>query len=129
MPNYTILLAEDNPINQTLLLRFLTKQGHNVKVAANGRIAVDEWEQAEYDIILMDVMMPEMDGLEATREIRAKEQTKGGHTPILAITANAMEGDREICINAGMDDYMSKPVKLDQLVGKIESVIATVKNG
>ena len=126
MPTYTILLAEDNPINQTLLLRFLSKQGHAVTVAGNGQIALDAWQKAPFDIILMDVMMPDMDGLEATRAIRAAEATRGGHIPILAITANAMEGDREICLAAGMDDYLSKPVKLDQLIVKMDEVIGTL---
>lgn len=131
MSAYSILLAEDNPINQTLLVRFLSKQGHTVKVAENGRIAVEAWAQAltqsPYDIILMDVMMPEMDGLDATRLIREREKAEGGHTPIVAITANAMDGDREICLESGMDDYLAKPVKLDQLVAKIETVIASAQ--
>ena len=105
-----ILVAEDNPINQKLAVRVLQKQGHSSVVANNGREAIAIWEQQPFDAILMDVMMPEMDGLVATTEIREREKATGKHIPIIAITANAMVGDREKCLAAGMDDYISKPV-------------------
>lgn len=105
-----ILVAEDNPINQKLAVRVLQKQGHTSVVANNGREAIETWEQQSFDAILMDVMMPEMDGLVATAEIRRREKVTGKHIPIIAITANAMVGDREKCLAAGMDDYISKPV-------------------
>ncbi len=107
-----ILLVEDNLVNQKLANMILTKAGYNVEVAANGKIAVDMFSSApeNFDTILMDVQMPEMDGYEATRQIR-----KLGFTdvPILAMTANAMKGDRELCIEAGMNDYITKPIKRD----------------
>lgn len=110
-----ILIAEDNPVNQKLAVRVLQKQGHSSVVANNGREAIETWEKQPFDAILMDVMMPEMDGLVATEEIRKREQTTGRHIPIIAITANAMVGDREKCLAAGMDEYISKPVDVTRL--------------
>jgi CheY-like chemotaxis protein len=108
-----ILLAEDNPINQQLAVIILAKMGYNPIVAANGKEVLEHLEKAPFDLILMDVQMPEMDGLEATRAIRRGE----GHQPvIIAMTANATRDDREKCLDAGMNDYLSKPVDLDQLV-------------
>jgi signal transduction histidine kinase/CheY-like chemotaxis protein/HPt (histidine-containing phosphotransfer) domain-containing protein len=120
---YTILLAEDNPVNQKLAVKLLEKQGHTVRVADNGRLAVEAWRQGGHDFVLMDMMMPEMDGLEATRRIREEEQTRGGRIPIIAMTANAMQGDRERCLDAGMDGYVSKPVKPEVLYQEIERVL------
>jgi two-component system, sensor histidine kinase and response regulator len=115
-PSLRILLAEDNPVNQKLALGILTKRGHNVRVAANGRLAVEAWEDEPFDIILMDVQMPEMGGLDATAAIRERERTRGGHVPIVAITARAMLGDRERCLLSGMDAYTTKPIKTKELL-------------
>jgi len=107
-----ILLAEDNCVNQMLAVRLLEKSGHSVSVAANGKDAVSLFERYNYDAVLMDVQMPEMDGLEATRQIRRVESESGSrrHTPVIALTAHAMSGDEESCIEAGMDSYLSKPL-------------------
>jgi signal transduction histidine kinase/CheY-like chemotaxis protein len=105
-----VLLAEDNSVNQTLMLHLLRKQGHEAIVASNGREAVAAAAASTFDVILMDVQMPEMDGFEATAVLRSKELATGGHVPIVALTAHAMRGDRERCLNAGMDAYLTKPV-------------------
>src|SRR5262249_26548713 len=105
-----ILLAEDNKVNQTLAVRLLKKWGHTVTIAENGQEAVETLENGEFDLILMDVQMPKMDGLEATATIRMKERTSGARIPIIALTAHALNGDRERCIEAGMDGYVSKPL-------------------
>ncbi len=118
----SILLAEDNIVNQKLAVKLLEKRGYRVAVASNGREAVDAFEGERFDLILMDVQMPEMDGIEATRLIREKEAEHGGHIPIVAMTAHAMKGDREECLAAGMDDYMSKPFKPKELYSIIEKV-------
>ncbi len=124
-----ILLAEDNAVNQKLAVRMLEKRGHSVAVAGNGREAFAAWEREPFDLILMDVQMPEMDGLEATAAIRAAEQEmaeapRGGHrTPIVALTAHAMKGDRERCLEANMDDYVSKPIRPEALFETIEHVV------
>lgn len=121
-----ILLAEDNPINQKLAVRLLEKQGHIVVVANNGREAVNALfgsKAQTFDIVLMDVQMPEMDGLEATATIRAKEATTGVHIPVVAMTAYAMKGDEERCLTCGMDDYVSKPIKPDLLYSVIERLV------
>lgn len=116
-----ILLAEDNPVNQKLTIRMLEKRGHRVDLAENGRIAVEMYEDGVYDLILMDVMMPEMDGLEATGAIRRRESETGKHVPIVALTANAMKGDRERCLDSGMDRYLSKPIRPADLYEAVES--------
>ncbi len=116
----SILLAEDNIVNQKLAAKLLEKRGYRVAVASNGREAVDAFEGKRFDLILMDVQMPEMDGIEATRLIREKEAEHGGHIPIVAMTAHAMKGDREKCLAAGMDNYMSKPFKPMELYSIIE---------
>jgi PAS domain S-box-containing protein len=105
-----ILVAEDNPVNQQLALHLLERRGHSTVVAENGREALSAIEKHKFDLVLMDVQMPEMGGLEATRAIRQKEQSKGGHLPIVAMTAHAMQGDRERCLEAGMDGYLAKPL-------------------
>jgi signal transduction histidine kinase/DNA-binding response OmpR family regulator len=110
-----VLVAEDNLVNQKLAVKLLEKLGHNVVLASNGAEAVSQSQQAEYDLIFMDVQMPEMDGFEATRRIREQEQSSGAHVPIVAMTAYAMSGDRERCLAAGMDGYISKPVSLEAL--------------
>jgi CheY-like chemotaxis protein len=120
-----VLLAEDNPVNQKFAIKVLEGAGHSVVVANNGREAVEQTGSASFDIVLMDVQMPEMDGLDATRAIRAREATGGGGSrlPIIAMTANAMKGDREMCIAAGMDGYVAKPVKRDLLFAEVARVL------
>jgi CheY-like chemotaxis protein len=109
-----ILLAEDNQVNQKLALRILEQMGYRADIASNGLEAVESVERQTYDVILMDVQMPELDGLNATRKIRKLVEVTQPH--IIAMTANAMEGDREKCIEAGMDDYISKPIRVNELV-------------
>ncbi len=133
-----LLLAEDNAVNQRLAVRVLEKQGHTITVAANGKQALATWERANaagtpFDLILMDIQMPEMDGFEATRLLRAREGEPGRdgqngsagegpveHVPIVAMTAHAMKGDRERCLQSGMDDYVSKPLQVDKLIGVLK---------
>jgi signal transduction histidine kinase/CheY-like chemotaxis protein/HPt (histidine-containing phosphotransfer) domain-containing protein len=115
-----VLLAEDNPVNQKLAITLLEKAGHRVSVAANGVEAVDGWAKGGIDLILMDVQMPELDGLEATQKIRQQEQATGSHVPIVAMTAHAMSGDRERCLQAGMDAYLSKPVQRRDLLAILD---------
>ncbi len=109
-----ILLAEDNAVNQKLALRFLQQMGYRADIASNGIEAIESVERQTYDVILMDVQMPEMDGLEATRQIVAR--WPNNHPRIIGLTANAMQGDRELCIAAGMDDYITKPIRVEELV-------------
>ena len=108
-----ILLVEDHPVNQKLAIALLSRWGHQVTVVDNGQLALDALAQHRYDLVLMDMLMPVMDGLEATRRFRQTEQ--GRRTPIVAMTANAMQGDRDLCIDAGMDDYLSKPIETTEL--------------
>jgi two-component system sensor histidine kinase/response regulator len=117
-----ILLAEDNPLNQKLAITLLERRGHRVTLARDGREAVNEFEQSKYDAILMDVQMPILDGLGATREIRLREN--GRTVPIIAMTAYAMSGDRERCLEAGMDGYVSKPIDAQNLFQTLESLAA-----
>ena len=122
-----ILLAEDNEINQVVAARMLGKRGHTVVVAGNGRealAALDAPDSGGYDLILMDVQMPDMDGFEATGIIRAREKSTGAHLPIIAMTAGAMKGDKERCLAAGMDGYASKPFDVEQLFATIDSVLS-----
>ena len=116
-----ILLAEDNAVNQRLAVRILEKWGHTLTVAGNGRKAVEAWESQTFDLILMDVQMPEMSGLEATAAIREREKVLGRRIRIIAMTAHAMEGDREKCLSAGMDHYVTKPIDQKKLFDAIES--------
>jgi CheY-like chemotaxis protein len=115
-----ILLAEDNAVNQKIACQVLEKQGHHVTVAADGRQALSALDQAPFDVVLMDVQMPEMDGFETTGAIRARERGTGMHLPIIAMTAHAMQGDRERCIAAGMDNYISKPLEIKELIELLE---------
>jgi len=114
-----ILVAEDNVVNQKLALRLLEQMGYRADVAANGLEAVEAIERQPYDLVLMDVQMPEMDGFEASREI-ARRWPADRRPRIVAMTANAMQGDRELCLAAGMDDYMSKPIHVEELVAALE---------
>ncbi|MEP7340012.1 MAG: two-component regulator propeller domain-containing protein [Acidobacteriota bacterium] len=122
-----ILLAEDNIVNQRLFLRLLEKQGHTIAVANNGCEALKALEQKHFDIVLMDVQMPEMDGIEATASIRQRERITGAHMPIIAMTANAMQGDRERCLEAGMDAYVSKPVRVAELFMAIAELVPAIE--
>jgi CheY-like chemotaxis protein len=117
-----VLLAEDNAINRELVVRLLSKRGHAVVVAANGKQAVSALETQSFDVVLMDVQMPEMDGFEATAAIRQKEKAIGTHVPIIALTAHAMKGDRERCLAGGMDGYVSKPVQAEELIKAVEGL-------
>jgi signal transduction histidine kinase/ActR/RegA family two-component response regulator len=110
-----VLVAEDNIVNQTVILSVLKKAGHAVMLAANGREVLAAVHNNQFDLILMDVQMPQMDGFEASAAIREAEKVSGTHVPIVAITAHAMQGDREQCVKAGMDDYLTKPLDLGQL--------------
>jgi signal transduction histidine kinase/ActR/RegA family two-component response regulator len=121
-PPPRILLAEDNPVNQKVAARMMEKRGYLVTVVANGREAIEAHERQRFDLILMDVQMPELDGLEATRRIREREQTTGEHVPILALTAHAMLSDRERCLAAGMDEYLSKPFQSEDLAQAVDSL-------
>ena len=118
-----ILIAEDNPVNQAVAMGMLQKEGHTVRLAENGREAVRLYHLERPDLILMDVQMPELDGIGATREIRAIEGSSGHHTPIIAMTAHAMSGDSERCLLAGMDAYLSKPLINELLLKTIESIV------
>jgi len=117
------LLAEDNAVNRTLAVRLLEKRGYTVSVAVNGRAALAAFEQEHFDFVLMDVQMPEMDGFEATAGIRAKEKSTGGHIPIIAMTAHSLKGDQERCLAAGMDGYVSKPIRTSELFATIEKLL------
>jgi two-component system, sensor histidine kinase and response regulator len=117
-----VLVAEDNPTNQKLVSALLEQQGHNVSLVSNGRQAIERAAQDRFDLILMDVQMPEMSGLEATAIIREAERGTERHIPIVALTARAMAGDREQCLAAGMDAYVSKPVRADELFAAIEAI-------
>ena len=118
-----ILLAEDNPVNQKVGVRMLEKMGHQPTVARDGREALATLEAASYDLIFMDVQMPEMDGLTATRKIREREKQTGRHVPIIAMTAHAMKGDQQRCLEAGMDGYLTKPVSSPQIAEVIARVL------
>jgi len=122
----SILVAEDNSVNQRLAARLLEKKGYCVATASNGREAIEAAEKTAFDLILMDVQMPEMDGLAATAAIRERERLTGAHVPILASTAHAMGGDRERCLQSGMDGYVSKPFKAEALYAAVEEVVHRV---
>jgi len=118
-----VLLAEDNAVNQRLAVRLLEKRGHRVAVAGNGREALDALEKEKFDLVFMDVQMPELDGLEATAIIREREKSSGRHQPIIALTAHAMKGDREKCLAAGMDGYLTKPIRPQELEEILEEYV------
>jgi CheY-like chemotaxis protein len=122
-----ILLAEDNIINQKVAVYILERYGHKVFVANNGQEVLQALKKEHFDLILMDVQMPKMDGFEATASIREKEKKTGFHIPIIAMTAHAMKGDRERCLDSGMDDYIAKPLKAEHLTKTIDHVISKIK--
>jgi CheY-like chemotaxis protein len=119
--NLRILLAEDNPVNQRLATKLLEKRGHQVTVTATGRGALQRVQGETFDVVLMDVQMPDMDGLEATALIRQWEKNRGRRTPIVALTAHSMKGDRDRCLAAGMDTYVTKPFDAARLIEVVES--------
>ncbi|TMA67175.1 MAG: response regulator [Deltaproteobacteria bacterium] len=118
-----VLLAEDNAVNRKVAVRLLEKRGHTVVAVEDGRQALRALDGERFDIALMDVQMPEMDGFEATAAVRARERVEGGHLPIVALTAYAMKGDRERCLEAGMDAYVAKPVNADELFATLERLV------
>jgi two-component system sensor histidine kinase/response regulator len=125
-----VLVAEDNSVNQALARRLLEKRGHTVVIAENGRAALEALERDAFDLILMDVQMPVLGGLEAAACIRERERIAGcaPRIPIIALTANAMAGDRERCIESGMDEYLTKPIQARDLFATMERVMAGVQN-
>jgi two-component system, sensor histidine kinase and response regulator len=118
-----ILLAEDNAVNQLLASRLLEKQGHSVVIVGDGRAALERLENASFDLVLMDIQMPEIDGFEATDIIRKKEERTGTHLQIIAMTAHAMQGDKERCLAAGMDGYLSKPINVKEFLAVVQAVL------
>ena len=124
-PSLRILLAEDNPVNQKLAVALLERAGHSVSVAGNGRDAVEALAEEAFDLVLMDVHMPVMDGLEATAAIREREEQTGTHVPVLALTASAMAGDQDRCLGAGMDGCLSKPIQVDELSAAVDRLGAS----
>jgi len=123
-PQLHVLLAEDNVVNQKLALGVLDKLGHRVTLASNGREAVEACRRESFDVVLMDVQMPEMDGLEATRFLRESERDSGAHVPIVAMTAHAMKGDKQRCLDAGMDLYLAKPFRMRDLADTLRAATA-----
>ena len=113
--NLRILLAEDNTVNRLLAVRLLERRGHTVLPASNGLEALQVLEHEKVDAVFMDIQMPEMDGFEAARAIREREKASGGHIPIVALTAHAMAGDKDRCLDSGMDNYLSKPIRTEDL--------------
>jgi two-component system, sensor histidine kinase and response regulator len=125
-----VLVAEDNPVNQRIAQQLLRKRKLSVTLADDGRQAVDAFEAGRFDLVLMDVQMPEMDGFEAVAAIRALEHAQGRpHTPIVAVTAHAMVGDREKCLEAGMDAYLSKPIRRQLLFELVDELLGMTSNG
>ncbi|MCB0328260.1 MAG: response regulator, partial [Bdellovibrionales bacterium] len=117
-----ILVAEDNHINQELIRRLLQRRGHAVTIACDGNETISQFQSGSFDVILMDIQMPNLGGIEATEQIRKLERERGGHIPIIALTANAMYGDRERYLAKGMDEYISKPIKkelLDEMLDRV----------
>jgi CheY-like chemotaxis protein len=119
-----VLVAEDNPVNQKLTDHLLKRRGHQATIVSNGLQAIEALEREHFDLVLMDLQMPEMDGFEATAAIREKEQQTGKRIGIVALTAHAMEGDRQRCLDADMDGYVSKPIKAVELFEVIDRVVA-----
>jgi len=125
VPVLRVLVAEDNAVNRLVAQRLLQKKGHTIAVAHNGREALERIRAEHFDIVLMDIQMPDLDGYAATAEIRKLEAGNGKHVPIIGVTAHAMEGDRERCLAAGMDGYVAKPIIPKQLYAEIERLTAS----
>ena len=123
-----VLLAEDTPANQKLFTYILGKRGHAVQVARDGRQAVEALDRHDFDVVLMDVQMPVMDGLAATRAIRNLADPKKARVPIIALTAHALTGDADRCLDAGMDGYVSKPINREELIERVEQLAGAVKD-
>lgn len=123
-PSLRILVADDSPVNRKVIEAMLAKYGHSLTLVQNGREALEALDRAPFELVLMDVQMPEMDGLQATAAIRARDAALGVHTPIIAITAHAMMGDRERYLAAGMDAYVSKPIRSEQLMEAITQALS-----
>jgi len=119
-----VLVVEDEPTNRALMQLALRRQHMETDTAIHGREAVEKWSQGDYDLIIMDIQMPVMDGITATRTIREEERVRGGHIPILAMTAHAYSTDEEWCLNAGMDGYLSKPVDLNDVITLVGKLLA-----
>jgi signal transduction histidine kinase/CheY-like chemotaxis protein len=128
LPALRILVAEDNKVNQVVVSRMLERDGHTVAIAADGQQAVEMCSSGAFDLVLMDVHMPVLDGFEATARIRESERAKGIRTPLIALTANAMNGDRKRCLGAGMDGYLSKPVSRDELLDAIAKFVPSTSS-
>uniref|UniRef100_UPI00286AE7CB response regulator n=1 Tax=Armatimonas sp. TaxID=1872638 RepID=UPI00286AE7CB len=122
-----VLLVEDHPVNAMIILRFLSRLGVEVLHAENGQRAVEACNESKYDLVLMDLHMPVMDGLEATREIRNREMLGKNRTPIFALTAAAMAEDQKLCKQAGMDGFLPKPVQFDSLLGVLSAHLSPAK--
>ncbi|WP_026474310.1 response regulator [Alkaliflexus imshenetskii] len=127
MKGLSLLLVEDNILNQKLIFLNLTRYGFSIDVANNGQEALDKLQERNYDLVLMDLMMPVMDGMEATKRIREMEQQRGSHTPIIGLTANTFDADREKCLAIGMDDFMAKPFDIE-IFNAIISDLGIVNN-
>ncbi|HQU71770.1 MAG TPA: response regulator, partial [Calditrichia bacterium] len=123
LPSLRLLLAEDNPVNQKLAIRLLEKMGHQVQLAENGLEVLARLEESQFDMVLMDIHMPELDGVETTRKIRHQEKGTDRHLPIIALTANAMESDRERFLDEGMDEYVSKPIQKTDLIRALSETV------
>ena len=124
---FSVLVAEDNPVNQRLVVRMLEKRGHRVVVAGNGQEALGALAKDTFDLVFMDVQMPQMDGIEATGLIRKQEMGTSRHQIVIALTAHAMKGDRERCLAGGMDDYLTKPIRPQELSAILEKYLALRK--
>lgn len=122
-----ILLVEDSIVNQRLTVGLLERAGYEVQIANNGVEAIAAFEARTFDLILMDIAMPQMDGLTATAAIRAKEQQTGNHIPIIAMKAYPLKSDRDLFLNAGMDEYVAKPIRMEELCGKLNALFDTTK--
>jgi CheY-like chemotaxis protein len=124
-----LLVAEDDVATRKVLGLMLMRSNYHLDFAQDGLQAVELWEQGDYDLVLMDVQMPRLNGFEATRAIREKERERGSHTPIVAMTANAFKEDKEMCLAAGMDDFISKPIDFRNCLAVIEKIIAQATDG
>ena len=121
-----VLLAEDNVVNQKLAARILKKMGHEVVIVENGELAVAQLQKGRFDLVLMDIHMPQMDGYAATEAIRRWESSRGGHIPIIAVTANKMAADRDKCLTKGMDGYVAKPISAEAVSRAIQLAFNTI---